>query len=138
MRKVYQTRQQKAVQKLFSAQPDECLTAEEAYDQLIQTGMEVGKTTVYRAIARLQEQGLLRRYSPHDSSEAARYQYSPCQDSHMHIRCMECGVLEHLHCAEVESFSAHLACHHGFTLDESRTMLYGLCKACQTKNQPEK
>ncbi|NLO84753.1 MAG: transcriptional repressor [Clostridiales bacterium] len=138
MPRVYQTRQQKAVQKLFSARPEDCLTAEEAYDQLTIAGMEVGKTTVYRAITRLLEQGLLRRYAAQDSSEAASYQYNPCVDSHLHIRCMDCGVLEHLHCDEVEHFSAHLAHHHGFTLDEGQTMLYGLCKACQGKQQEKK
>ena len=71
---------------------------------------------------------------PHESGEAARYQHSPCTESHLHIRCVHCGALAHLHCDEVEAFARHLGQHHGFTLDESQTILYGLCEACQEKN----
>ena len=78
--------------------------------------------------------GRLRRYAPHESGEAARYQHSPCTQSHLHIRCVDCGALAHLHCDEVEAFARHLGQHHGFTLDESQTVLYGLCEACRKKH----
>ena len=71
-RGTYQTRQQEAVCALFAARPQECLTAEEAYQALKLTGEDVGKTTVYRAISRLCQAGRLRRYAPHESGEAAR------------------------------------------------------------------
>ena len=86
---------------------------------------------MYRAISRLCQTGRLRRYAPHESGEAARYQHSPCTQSHLHIRCVDCGALAHLHCDEVEAFARHLGQHHGFTLDESQTVLYGLCEACR-------
>ena len=134
----YQTRQQEAVARLFENQPDSCLTAEEAYQELekelSREGLAIGKTTVYRAISRLCQTGRLRRYAPHESGEAARYQHSPCTQSHLHIRCVDCGALAHLHCDEVEAFARHLGQHHGFTLDESQTVLYGLCEACRKKH----
>ena len=129
----YQSRRQDAVRALFAQSPEKCLTAEEAYQALADAGMDVGKTTVYRAITRLCETGGLRRYAPHESGEAARYQYNPCAQSHLHIRCTVCGALEHLHCEEVEAFAGHLGEHHGFTLDEAQTVLYGLCDACREK-----
>lgn len=133
-RGTYQTRQQEAVCALFASRPEECLTAEEAYQALFRAGSDVSKTTVYRAISRLCQAGRLRRYAPHESGEAARYQHSPCTENHLHIRCVHCGALAHLHCDEVEAFARHLGQHHGFTLDESQTILYGLCQACQEKN----
>ena len=55
----YQTRQQEAVTELFEQMQAQCLTAEEAYRLLLDKGMDVGKTTVYRAITKLCEQGIL-------------------------------------------------------------------------------
>ena len=133
----YQTRQQEAVTELFRQNGQECLTADEAYRRLLAGGMDVGKTTVYRTITKLCDQGVLRRYAPHSSSEAAQYQYNPCRESHLHIRCLSCGALEHLHCDDVEAFAAHIRAHHGFRLDEGRTMLCGLCETCAGKQEKE-
>ena len=129
-RGAYQTKQQEAIEQLFSARPEECLTAEEAYHALRESGMEIGQSTVYRSITKLCQNGRLRRYVPHDSGAAAMFQYNPCRESHMHIRCIHCGALAHLHCEEVDSFARHLNLHHGFTLDEGQTILYGCCDAC--------
>jgi len=128
----YQTRQQEAIEGLFARRTNECMTAEEAHQALIANGLDIGKTTVYRAIARLCQTGRLRKYAAPSSGEAARFQYNPCQESHLHIRCVHCGALAHLHCEEVEAFTQHLSCHHGFTLDEGQTILYGCCESCQT------
>lgn len=135
MRGSYQTRQQEAVEALFAREPDQCLTAEEAYRALQQSGLDIGKTTVYRVITRLCEGGQLRRYAAHDSGGAAHFQYNPCKESHLHIRCVHCGALAHLHCEEVEAFSRHLIHHHGFTLDEGQTILYGCCESCRKQNE---
>ena len=129
----YQTRQQEAVEALFSARQESCMSAEEVYHLLMEDGLDVGKTTVYRAITRLCQAGRLRRYAPHERGEAAHYQYNPCLESHLHIRCVDCGALAHLHCEEVDAFSRHLCKHHGFTLDEGQTILYGLCQNCQNR-----
>ena len=134
-RVAYQTRQQEAVERLFASHPEECLTPEEAYQALTSAGMDVGKTTVYRAITKLCQNGRLRRYASQERGEAAHYQYSPCTESHLHIRCIHCGALAHLHCEEVEAFAAHLNQHHGFTLDEGQTILYGCCERCCEKNR---
>ena len=130
-RGAYQSRRQEAVAALFEQRPEECLTAEECWQALAQTGQDMGKTTVYRAVTRLCERGMLRRYAAHESGEAARYQFNPCRESHLHIRCVDCGALEHLHCEEVEALSEHLSLRHGFTLDEGQTILYGLCDKCR-------
>ena len=131
MRGTYQTKQQEAIENLFSSLGQDCITADEAYRRLVEQGLEIGKTTVYRAITRLCQAGRLRRYAPHERGDAAHYQYNPCTESHLHIRCTFCGALAHLHCEEGEAFAAHLTHHHGFTLDEGQTILYGVCENCQ-------
>jgi len=134
----YQTRQQEAIEALFRAHAEDCMTAEEVHKALAENGMDIGKTTVYRAITRLCQTGSLRRYAAHDSGAAAHFQYNPCRESHLHIRCTHCGALAHLHCDEVEAFSQHLTHHHGFALDEGQTILYGLCESCRQISSAEK
>lgn len=131
----YQTRQQEAVVQLFHQRPEDCLSAEEVYQLLDAQGLTVGKTTVYRSLTRLCEGGALRRYAPQGSGDCARFQLNPCSESHLHIRCVACGALEHLHCGEMEQFKQHIHQSHGFTLDEGQTMLYGRCRECSRKEQ---
>ena len=134
----YQTRQQEAVSSLFQADPTLCLTAEEIYLRLLSSGMEVGKTTVYRAVTRLCEDGKLRRYAPHESGEAACYEWNRCEENHLHIRCTLCGKLAHLNCGEVSDFCRHIVSHHGFELLEGQTVLYGRCESCRKEQEGEK
>lgn len=137
-RRQYQTKQQEAVSAFFQAEPSLCVTAEEIYLRLAKASSDVGKTTVYRAIARLCQQGKLRRYASHESGEAACYQWNPCEENHLHIRCTLCGQLEHLSCEEVREFCKHIASHHGFALDEGQTILYGQCRQCAQHGEGEK
>lgn len=129
-RKYYQTKQQEAVLVLFQEERDGCFTVEEAHQRLNEAGMDIGKTTVYRAITRLWEKGVLRRYAPQESADASRYQLNACADNHLHVRCIVCGELAHLDCEEVSEFCKHITRHHGFALDESQTVLYGRCQNC--------
>jgi Fur family ferric uptake transcriptional regulator len=124
----YQTRQKEIIADFFSARPDQCLTADAVYSAL---DADVGMTTVYRAVARLCEEGFLRRFAPRAPGDAALYQLNRCAEHHMHIRCVDCGVLAHLQCGEVEVFSRHLLLQHGFVLDECSTVLYGRCEQCE-------
>ncbi len=131
-RGAYQTKQKEVIADYFRAHSDACVTAEEVYAAL---GADVGITTVYRAVARLCEEGALRRYTPQNAGGAALYQLNPCKESHLHIRCMDCGTLEHLRCDVVHDFTKHLLGKHGFVLDEGQTVLYGLCKQCEAKRK---
>ena len=136
-RRKYQTRQQEAVQALFQAEPALCLTAEEIYLRLKNAGLEVGKTTVYRAVSRLCEDAVLRRYAPHGNGDAACYQLNNCGENHLHIRCLSCGELAHLGCEEVREFCRHIASHHGYVLAEGQTILYGHCEDCSPKQEDQ-
>ena len=126
----YQSRRVEAVENCFAKRPEACLAVEDVYRLLQEEQVQLGKTTVYRAIARLCEEGVLRRYASGEHDGAALYQYTPCAHAHLHIRCLKCGKIGHLDCDEVESFTAHLQGEHGFRLDDGQSMLYGVCKEC--------
>ncbi len=75
-RGTYQTKQKEVIADYFRANPETCVTAEEVYAAL---GAQVGMTTVYRAVARLCEEEVLRKYTPQSAGEAALYQFNPCR-----------------------------------------------------------
>ena len=129
----YQTRQMDVVLNYFKEAPDKCSTIEKVYRTLADEGVSVGETTVYRAVARLFNAGVLCKYPPPEKGEGALYQYNTCKGDHLHIRCISCGLLAHLPCTEAQAFSAHLLEDHGFRLDEAQTVLYGICEKCTVK-----
>lgn len=51
-------------------------------------------------------------------------------DEHYHLKCNKCGKLFHMHCDDFEMVQKHLLGEHGFKLDTSKTVLYGVCENC--------
>lgn len=129
-RGAYRTKRKDAVETIFAMHPEECISVDDCVRYAEESGLHIGKTTVYRSIARLFESGRIRRFTPASHADAAYYQYNSCTQEHLHMVCRICGKLEHLHCADVENFRSHLQTEHGFVLDEAQTILYGLCEEC--------
>ena len=130
-RKDYKTRQRDAVRDCFALQPARSMTADEVYQQLKRRSVPVGRTTVYRAIARLHEQGMLISLTDQHTSPPLRYQFRDITSRHISVRCSACGVIAALDCEVVNAFERHLSREHGFTLSQSDCVLPGLCSACR-------
>ena len=148
MKKTNRTAARRQLVELFSARPDRHFTAEQVCALLCDTeeriaqsdgsrrGEFIGKSTVYRQLARLCEEGLLRRFEDTDTGGTAVhvYQYAAnagC-DSHLHLKCSACGRVVHLECDEMTSLLAHIRAAHGFSVDQGGSILYGRCDRCQT------
>ena len=56
---------------------------------------------------------------------------------HFHLKCIECGKLIHIDCNYMKSLDEHILQHHGFKVDNSRTVLYGICNSCNEKKSME-
>lgn len=131
----YKTKQKSQILEYFMAHPDEHLTAAELTQAMAEDGTPIGAATVYRALERLEAEGMVRRYTL-DERGGACWQYSGGQSekhachSHFHLKCTECGALLHVDCEYLQGIGTHILAHHGFTVDHSRTVLYGLCSSC--------
>jgi len=126
----YRTRQRELILERLRTAGDRHITAEELAEEL--RGEGVGRSTVYRTLERLVEQGEVRRFRPGDGG--ACYQFNDSTGScreHHHLKCIKCGRLFHTECELLDELSEHVYSHHGFLLDRSRTVLYGLCADCQ-------
>ena len=95
----------------------------------------VGTATVYRQLEKMVEAGLVRKYS---LDGGACYQYvggdEGCRE-HFHLKCLCCGALIHVDCDFLCGLAPHILEHHGFEVDNSRTVMYGMCKECREGGQ---
>lgn len=133
----YQTRQSRHILDMLKVHQAECLTAEDIYRLLKDSGEGVGQTTVYRHLERLCADGTVRKYLGGEGGRAS-YQFvgreTPCA-AHFHLKCTACGELFHADCAFLNELSERILNAHGFMLDGGKTVFYGLCAACAKKEK---
>ena len=136
----YRTEQKKLLLDFLKANSENSYTIEEIIAGLGDNS--IGKSTVYRQLARLCEQGLLRRFESTDADGLAVhvYQYvSPEQNcaGHFHLKCQRCGRVSHADADLTERISAQVGAEYGFLVDCGASMLYGLCAVCREQTKGE-
>ena len=153
MKTAYQTPARRALIDFFAARPDRQFTAEQictllcdtaeriASDEGTRRGEFIGKSTVYRQLSQLCEQGRLRRFESRtpDGVAVHVYQYAPDErcERHFHLKCLRCGRLTHLDCDRTAELLSHICAEHHFFVDCGRSMLHGLCVDCRTAEEKE-
>ena len=129
----YVTRGYRLVKEILSDAQGQHLSAEDIHMTLCAKGEKVGKTTVYRQLERLLEEGAIRR-TLGEGVACYSMQGEECEE-HYHLFCTVCGKMEHLACERVKQLFSHIQSEHGFLIDLSRTTLYGTCAACVRKSK---
>lgn len=128
----YNTQQRERILGLLKENAGRHLTAEEIESAARREGRPVGKSTVYRYLDRLVDQGAVRKFIAEEGKSAC-YQYTgadaPCVN-HYHLKCSDCGALLHVECEFLDKVGSHVLEHHGFVLNGEKTVLYGLCRDC--------
>ncbi|MBQ8928504.1 MAG: transcriptional repressor [Oscillospiraceae bacterium] len=135
----YKTRQKSKILEYLTNHPGQHITAQEIARHLDAQGSPVGMATVYRCLDGLVTDGTLRKYTI-DSRTGACYEYLPQSDAcsrHFHLKCVRCETLYHVTCEHLCELEEHIAEHHGFRIDPSKTVLYGLCAACREAEDGE-
>lgn len=128
----YNTKQKQLILDLFLSNKEKQFTCEEIEEQLKQKGTPVGKSTVYRYILKLQNEGKVRKFTD-ESLKSATYSFVENKEEcsqHLHLKCLDCGEFVHLNCHITQEVTSHLIKDHKFCLDNSKTVLYGLCEKC--------
>lgn len=136
--KTYKTKQRELILACFKENSQRHLTAEDITDYLKQKSEAVGKTTVYRALDKLISEGAVRKYVTEEGKSAC-YQYIDenmnCGE-HFHLKCTRCNRLFHVDCDYLNELGNHIFEHHKFTVDNTKTVLYGICEECR-KNEKD-
>lgn len=128
----YNTKQKNYITAILRNADGTHKTAEEITRELAEQGVSVGKATVYRQLERLTEQGVVRKFFVQEGSACYQYvgDHGDCRN-HYHFKCAVCGKLLHLECDFMDKVSAHVFEHHGFTISNEKTVLYGICAECR-------
>ncbi|MCI8584401.1 MAG: transcriptional repressor [Lachnospiraceae bacterium] len=130
----YQTEQKRILLAYLKAHSEEAFTIEELCERLKSEPAVVsppGKSTVYRIMPRLVEEGLVKRFVEGNSRKFL-YQMvcgAHC-DSHLHMKCSVCGKLYHMRDEESEALFMQVMKRHRFQIDEGKTVLFGQCEGC--------
>lgn len=128
----YKTKQAEILLRFFIENAGSHFTASEIETHLAVNGEKLGKSTVYRRLDRLVEEGLVRRFVA-DDAKSCCYQYAgnaECKN-HFHLKCYRCGELLHVECDYLDRMQEHIFEHHGFTVDREKITLCGVCEKCR-------
>jgi Fe2+/Zn2+ uptake regulation proteins len=133
----YKTKQRELILACIKNWKDNHFTADDIAIKLKETSNPVGKATVYRYLEKLTEQGAVRKYTL-EEGESACYQYreEDCPE-HFHLKCKSCGILICAKCSFLDGLEKHIFEHHSFTVDSTKTVLYGICGACAASKKTE-
>lgn len=88
-----------------------------------------GKSTVYRLMNQLVEDGVVRRFVRGNSRHFVYQLMQETCHKHLHCRCVACGTLYHLD-EETSRSMGQLLQQSGFALDGQQTTLLGTCRGC--------
>ncbi|MFR3812652.1 MAG: Fur family transcriptional regulator [Ruminococcus callidus] len=126
----YKTKQREYILAFLQNSAGRHITVAELVRHLQDNETPVGTATVYRTLEQLVEEGIVRKYVL-DGKSSACYQFlsgepHACTE-HFHLKCTQCGQLFHVSCDYLNQLGEHLLEHHGFVIDHTKTVLYGLC-----------
>lgn len=131
MSSTYNTKQKQLILELLMSNCEKQFTCEEIEEALKIKGTPVGKSTVYRYLIKLQDEGRVRKFNEGGKSASFRFVENTDEcNNHMHLKCISCGDFVHLSCELMDEVSSHLVKDHCFKLDNSKTVLYGVCEKC--------
>ncbi len=125
----YNTTARRALTEFLREHSERAFTLEEIAREILEDGH--GKSTLYRLMPRLVEEGCVRRISD-EKRRGAVYQFIGAErcSEHLHLKCNGCGKLIHLDPEISHALGDTLKKKRGFTLDEG-TLLLGKCKDCE-------
>jgi Fe2+ or Zn2+ uptake regulation protein len=87
----------------------------------------IGFTTVYRALTRLRDAGLVAEINVPGAESAV---YEPMAPPHAHFRCIACNVISDVPYTIADDVSAQLASANGFVIERSEVAFSGRCANC--------
>lgn len=126
----YNTKQKSLILDCFIKNEGVHLTIDDVFSYLRENSTPVSISTVYRNVQRLADEGLISKYSV-DGESGACYIYNGESDKNrFHLKCTVCSKIMYASCDFTESLKAHVASHHGFRIDMSETVFYGVCGDC--------
>lgn len=123
----YKTEQRKVITEYIIECQNKFVSAEDILEHMKKNKQDVGLTTIYRFLNRLEKNNNVRVET---KNHTKYYQYVPQENSnHLFLKCKNCGKSLDLKCKEFEKINNHIKKEHKFKLDYN-TIIYGICDTC--------
>lgn len=131
----YQTRHRQELLAYLQFMAGQHVTAAGIAQYFESQGIRIGIATIYRHLDRMVAEGIINKYVL-DNTSPACYEYHAPTTEHtesgcLHLKCECCNAVIHLPCHELAQLQHHLLQQYHFTLNGTRTVLYGLCENCR-------
>lgn len=129
---VYQTKKRNEILKFIENNKDKHINAIDISNYLESLGERVNKSTIYRYLKVLVDEGKIRKYVI-DEKEGACYQseHESALCKHiLHLKCTICNEVFHIDADDYEILVNTINNKTGFIVDNTKTVLYGKCKRC--------
>jgi Fur family transcriptional regulator, peroxide stress response regulator len=105
--------------------------AETVYQVVAQRVPSISRDTVYRTLATLETEGLIRKVSP--LVERARYDAN--LDRHHHFVCMVCGLVRDFYSDELDRLPLPPAAKTFGEIESAQVEVRGICSACAQRKE---
>ena len=129
--RTYNTRQRQAIQDFMVAHGDRYLSVDDVFGLMRAAGATVGRTTTYRTLEALVGAGTVAKVISPGKGEALYRLIDAAHADEGQMVCLSCGRVIALDCGHLHELAEHVHSEHGFSIELSRTVLYGICDACE-------
>lgn len=119
------------IDKLFAS--TEHVTIDELLAVVRAEDPRVGYATVYRTMKLLVEGGVAHEHKFGDGF--TRYELADEHAHHDHLICVSCGRITEFEEPAIEELQERIASRHGFTVQDHKHELYGICADCSRARQ---
>ena len=131
----YQTAQKKQLVDFLTRYCETAFTAEELAERMKEESGGAGtpgKSTVYRLIRKMVEDGTVKRLVKGNSRKFV-YQIAAGEHcaTHLHMKCVKCGRLLHMDDEQSRCILLQVLAENKFCIDEKQTVLLGNCGDCE-------
>lgn len=102
-------------------------TIKDIYNDL---NKEVGLTTIYRFIEKLEKDNLVTKEINEDNITYYQYLERCNHDNHFYLKCEKCKNVIHIDCDCINELYNHIKNEHEFKLNKEKIIINGICKKC--------
>jgi len=135
LQKSYHTKTTDLISQFIHLKQENGFTAGELSEFLKENGVTVNKTTVYRNLDKMTENGQLVK---HKSMIADGFFYQTTDEEHhceehIHFQCCKCGSVIHLSDEKTSEYLDAISKKLGLEIDLHNSSLNGICPKCRTQ-----
>ena len=130
-RDVYNTKSKEIINEAIKDYPNG-FTIKDLKEDLEKKELNIGLTTIYRALDRLTLDGVVTKF--YDENNVTHYKYvNDClSETHFYLKCQKCEKIYHVDCSCIDDLSIHILRQHKFKIDTKSIILEGLCENCRS------